>query len=92
MLLRNSIYRYAVRYETRKRVSFANVFLSNCGALSECIVWSFRGRGPQNLRELMRETVRERNKSCDPKIDRTMFAQSFYAPNKKRNRDDRDSC
>ena len=27
---------------------------------------SFRGRGPQNLRELLRKTVRERNKSCDP--------------------------
>ena len=35
-------------------------------ALSDCIVWSFRGRGPQNLRELMRETVRESDSACDP--------------------------
>ena len=68
-----SIYRFAVRYETRKRVSFATRYarcaseiFSNCGALSDCIVWSFRGRGPQNLRELLQKAVRERKSVCDP--------------------------
>jgi hypothetical protein len=42
----------------------------------------FLGR-PKNLRELLRKTVRESNSVCDPERDKTMFAQSFYAPNKK---------
>jgi hypothetical protein len=50
----------------------------------------FLGR-PKNLRELLRKTVRESNSVCDPERDKTMFAQSFYAPNKKRNRIVRDS-